>query len=139
MSLECNGYTYSDYDLTGIHRAGYSEEALALAQEDFESILYRAAHNEVAGLREAIVKGEIDGSTYSGGSCRCLVGTIAKIRGCHYESMLNIRPDEHRPAEQWFMSIVPGDDPDNSIISRISLGWLDNWVAKQVAKQETNP
>ena len=76
----------SDADLSGadlsdanLSDANLSGADLSRAKNDFWDILIRAPR-EVAGLRAALVGGKVDGSTYQG-SCACLVGSIANIRG----------------------------------------------------------
>lgn len=80
---------------------------------DYWSILDQAP-GEVAGLREAIVNGRINGSVYNDGECGCLNGTIAILRDCDLEelrSQTGIVADGSRPAEQWFIDIRKGDKP----------------------------
>jgi Pentapeptide repeats (8 copies) len=117
-------------------------------RQDFFSILDQAPA-EVATLREKIVAGEIEGSTYEG-PCSCLAGTIAVAHGCAVgalEDELGIETNASRPAEQWFITISQGDKPldvtDESIVwkeqsegvFRISwaLAWLDEWVESRTA------
>src|SRR4051794_7647526 len=85
---------------------------LWIFQQDFFSILDQAPA-EVAGLRQAMVEGRIDGSTYRG-ECSCLAGTIATVHGCNVDALegeLGIKKDASRPAEQWFTCIAKGDKP----------------------------
>jgi pentapeptide repeat protein len=118
------------------------------ARQDFFSILDHAPA-EVAALRQTMVDGRIEGSTYTG-ACSCLAGTIATAHGCAVGELpdeLGIETDVYRPAEQWFISIREGDRPldvsDESIdwkeqsegVFRISwaLKWLDEWVESRTA------
>jgi hypothetical protein len=99
---------------------------------------------EVQGLRQALVEGQVDGSTYTG-RCACLVGTIANIRKIDIEE-LPIQQDAGRPAEKWFIPIreghnaVPlaslGKDGDEGVFrASVALVWVDQWVEsrKQIA------
>ena len=58
------------------------------------------------------------------GDCACLVGTIANVRGCNYETLPGIKPDNNRPAERWFMSISEGDTPEKNAASALTLEWI---------------
>ena len=73
--------------------------------------------------------GRIDGSTYSG-SCACLVGTIAKIRGVEVSDLSH---NLKRPAERWFAMIkagdMPGDHSGGGFASKMALQWCLEWCA----------
>jgi len=94
-------------------------------RDDFWVVL-STSPAEVAGLRAAIVAGEIDGSTYENGYA-CLVGTLAKVRGCKYYAIPGLEPNIDRPAERFFLAIKPGDKPENSQFAKLALEWLDAW------------
>ena len=112
--------------------ANLSRADLSGAKNDFWDILIRAPR-EVAGLRAALVSGKVDGSTYQG-SCACLVGSIANIRGVEYTGLGNgITPNSSRPAERWFLAIKSGDTPDTNPISKLTVEWLDEFVSLQAA------
>lgn len=92
-------------------------------REDVLAVL-ATAPAEVAGLRAAIVEGRIDGSQYAG-ECCCLLGTIANIRGCDVEAL---NPNSGRPSEWFFTGIERGDTPETNQVSRIVLGWVDEFL-----------
>jgi len=106
---------------------------------DFCKVL-TCAPNEVVGLRSKLIAGEIDGR------CRdvarrwdtarpCLIGTIAAIRGCHYEQLGDgLKPDPFRPAERWFLALRPGDKPSNSQIAEITERWIRAWMIAEAWK-----
>jgi hypothetical protein len=97
-------------------------------KSDFWDVLLRAP-KEIQGLRLALVEGRVDGSVYEG-ECACLKGSIANIRGVDVESLGNgIRRDSSSPAEQWFMSIAKGDIPETNNVSKLTVEWLDEFVA----------
>ena len=85
-----------------------------------------SAPAEVAGLRQAILDGKIDGSTYEG-ECACLVGTLAHVRRCRYDEIPTLAPNSARPAERFFAAIKPGDTPETSQFSKVALEWVDLW------------
>jgi hypothetical protein len=84
------------------------------------------AQPEVAGLKQALIDGRINGSAYEG-TCACLCGTIANIRQCSYQQLDHITPDVHRPAEQWFMSIHTGDTPKDNGFAKLALAWIEEF------------
>jgi uncharacterized protein YjbI with pentapeptide repeats len=104
-------------------------------RQDLWSILDQAAV-EVAGLRQHIADGLIDGSVYTG-RCACLVGTIAAVRHVSVDD-LDIPRDGDRPAEQWFVPIREGDKPlpvgelskdvtEGVFRASWALRWVDEW------------
>jgi hypothetical protein len=86
-----------------------------------------ASPAEVPGLRAAIAAGRINGSSYEG-DCACLVGTLANVKGCWYESLPALKPNSTRPAERFFLSIKIGDTPETSQFSALALEWVDLWL-----------
>jgi hypothetical protein len=100
---------------------------LVIVRDDVWAVL-SAAPSEVAGLRQALIDGKIDGSTYEG-ACACLVGTLANARHCRYNAMPSLVPDSRRPAERFFLTIKPGDTPKNSQPAKLALEWVDMWLA----------
>jgi hypothetical protein len=111
-------------DLSGADLSGADLDPI---RDDLRLVL-DSAPVEVAGLLAALRAGTINGSTYSG-SCACLVGTIANIRGCEYDRLEGLRPDSGRPAEKWFLALRAGHTPDNSQVAAITEGWLLEWQA----------
>jgi hypothetical protein len=97
-------------------------------RDDIYEVLSHA-RNEVPGLLAALREGRVNGSLYEG-PCACLLGTIANVRGCDYSSLPDLIPDASRPAECWFMGVGEGDTPENSQVSRITVGWIEEWLAK---------
>ena len=98
---------------------------LTAIKKNFFKILSKAP-KEIGGLKKALKDGKINGSTYEG-SCCCLVGTIANVRGCDYANLEGIIPNNSRPAERWFLGIKVGDTPKNSKISKITLDWINEY------------
>ncbi len=83
--------------------------------------------NEIPFLRQAIVDGKIDGSTYRG-ECACLAGTMAHacdIDFTTFEQKRMFPIDVNSPRERWFLSIRKGDTPESNPASKITLGWVD--------------
>ena len=119
-------------DLTGanlrganLNEANLSDANLSKIKEDFFQVL-ATAKDEVSGLLQALREGRIDGSYYEG-ECCCLVGTVAKIRGCDYRSL---SPRVSRPAERWFFGISSGDTPENHPVSKITESWILEFQTK---------
>jgi uncharacterized protein YjbI with pentapeptide repeats len=115
-------------DLSGANLSGanLSGANLSSIRNDFFEILLNAK-KEVPGLKQALIDGKINGTTYSG-ECACLVGTIANVRGCQYKKLEGISPDSSRPAEAWFLNITKGTTPENSEVAKITLGWIDEFL-----------
>ena len=115
--------------LSGANLSGayLSDANLNGFKTDFFDVLLRAP-KEIAGLREYLLAGKVNGSCYEG-ECACLLGTIANLRHCNYlEIGSGISPNSSRPAEQWFMSIKKGDTPENNQISKITVEWIDEFL-----------
>jgi hypothetical protein len=120
-------------DLSDAMRPGHFLWAFRL---DLHAVL-DAAPAEVTGLRAALTDGQIDGRVYTG-DCACLVGTIAKLRDCAPEALEGLTPDGSRPAEQWFIAILPGDRAVEDLAkaavgegpwrASLALQWIDEWV-----------
>ncbi len=90
--------------------------------------------NELDSLRDTIIAGKIDGSTYSG-ECCCLAGTLAKSRGIgnyNGETIKNGR-DFHANAsslrERFFTAIKKGDTPETNPASKIVLQWTEEAIS----------
>jgi hypothetical protein len=139
---------YADLGYADLRSADQWRHPFWATRQDFFSILDRAPA-EVAALRQVMVDGKIEGSTYTG-TCSCLAGTIAVAHGCSITALndeLGIETSPSRPAEQWFISIREGDRPldvsEESIdwkgqsegVFRLSwaLTWLDEWVESRTA------
>jgi len=92
--------------------------------------------NELENLRDTLIAGKIDGSTYTG-ECVCLAGTIANRRGIeHMASGCKIEnngvtfvADYSSPREQWFMTIRNGDTPESSLSAKVALEWINEAIA----------
>jgi uncharacterized protein YjbI with pentapeptide repeats len=125
---DLSGANLSGADLSGADLSGadLSGANLTPIRDDLWAVL-SSAPREVMGLRKAIVEGRIDGSTYEG-SCACLVGTIANVRGCSFDALPMLKPNGGRPIERFFLSIQKGDTPENNQFSKFALEWLDQWV-----------
>ena len=98
-------------------------------RNDMRRVLDRAPA-EVSGLLAKLRAGEVDGSCYEG-SCACLVGTIANIRGVKFNALDGIVPDARSPAEKWFTGIGKGSTPENNPVAAITEDWILEWQAER--------
>ena len=105
--------------------SGLAGADLAYIKNDFWEILLKTK-NEVSGLKEALINGKIDGSTYKG-NCACLVGTIANVKHCEFSKIAGVAPNSKRPAERWFLAIRKNDTPESNVLAKITLGWIDEF------------
>lgn len=108
--------------------ADLSGAYLTPIRDDLWAVL-SAAPTEVEGLRDALVNGRVNGSTYSG-ECACLVGTIANVRGVSYVNLGILQPNSSRPIERFFLSIKEGDTPQTSEPVKLAVEWIDDWLAR---------
>jgi hypothetical protein len=125
-SAYLSGANLSGAYLSGANLSGaiLSDAYLSGIKSDVWKVL-DTAPAEVPELLAAIRDGRIDGSQYVG-TCACLVGTIANIRKCDYQTL---EPDSGRPSEKWFLAIRPGHTPATSQISAITEQWIVEWQA----------
>jgi hypothetical protein len=108
---------------------------LSTVKQDF---LAEVLHlpNELEALRDALLAGQVNGSTYSG-SCACLAGTLAKAHGISDYNGGNINLGNnivfHANAESlrelFFTAIRPGDTPQKNSAARIALQWTEEAIA----------
>ena len=119
----------SEADLSGadLSEANLSGANLTPIRDDIWAVLC-SAPSEVLTLRQALIDGKVDGSTYSG-DCACLVGTLAHARKVDENGIAGLKPNSHRPAERFFLGIKTGDTPDTNQFSKIALAWIDEWLA----------
>ena len=123
------GADLSGADLRGADLRGAKnipERYWTICRDDLWSVL-SAAPLEVGGLRHALIDGKVDGSTYTG-DCACLVGTIAKVKGCKYYAIPALAPDSNRPIEKFFSAIKAGDKPETNEFSKRAVEWIDQWI-----------
>lgn len=81
---------------------------------------------EVAGLKQHMIDGQIDGSVYTG-KCACLKGTIANVKHCAIEEIPTLIKASHEPAERWFMQFTEGMTPENSNAMKVTLDWVNEF------------
>jgi hypothetical protein len=133
VGASLDGASLDGASLVGARLDGASLDGASLVgfRRDIELVLYENP-KEVTALLGALEAGRVDGSCYVGDCC-CLVGTIAKARGCDIDSLISGR-DSSRPAEQWFMLIKPGDTPDKSTVTKLTVEWVRSWLARQTVE-----
>jgi hypothetical protein len=106
---------------------------LSPIKADVWMVLTLSGRREAEGLLSALCEGRIDGTQYEG-VCACLVGTIANVRGCHYDAIPGLAPDSGRPSERWFLGITKGDTPETNQIAKLAAEWIEEWLACQPAE-----
>lgn len=127
LALEAAVWRVADLGGADLRDTDLRNAELTTIRDDLWAVL-SAAPAEVEGLRAALVAGKIDGSTYMG-ECACLLGTIAKVRGCQYTMVPLLTPDEDRPSERFFTTIKPDDTPAISQAAALAVEWIDQWMA----------
>jgi len=133
---DLSGADLSGADLRGAYlRGAYLRGAnLQSFKQDLIAEVLRLP-DELEALRETIVAGKIDGSTYSG-DCACLAGTLAKARGIEdYDGdaiavgSLVFTASSSSPREVWFAAIREGDTPENNAAAKAALEWVNEAIA----------
>ena len=118
----------ADLSAANLSAADLSAADLQPIRADFYDVLSWAPA-EVPALIAALKEGRVDGSTYTG-TCACLVGTIANVRGVDVDTLPQ---DSYRPIERFFMSIRQGDTPETNQHAAVALGWAETWLASMQA------
>jgi uncharacterized protein YjbI with pentapeptide repeats len=122
-NLHAANLSAADLSAANLSDADLRAANLKPIRADFYDVLAWAP-SEVPGLIAALKEGRVDGSTYTG-TCACLVGTIANIRGVDVDVLPQ---DSYRPIERFFMSIRKGHTPENNQHSAIALEWAQSWL-----------
>jgi Pentapeptide repeats (8 copies) len=135
------GADLRDADLSGadlsyadLRNTNLSDANLSAIRDDVWAIL-DAAPAEVPALLTALQVGRFNGLVYEG-DCACLVGTIAKARGCQYGSIPGLAPDTNRPAERWASAIRRGNTSQDNPVAAITAAWIKAWLAKRAQAPE---
>src|SRR3990167_4985107 len=119
-----SGANLSGANLLGADLLGAN---LSIIKNDFWNVLLHAT-KEVPALRQALIEGKVDGSSYQG-KCACLVGTIANAKKCDFKAIKGLAPDADRPAERFFLAIKEGNTPKNNQVAKTVVFWIDEFVA----------
>jgi len=124
-----NSANLTDANLTraSLTDANLTAANLTKIRDDFWAVLC-SAPREVPFLRDALINGRVDGTTYSG-VCACLVGTIANARHTQHTNLDGLIPNAERAAERFFLAIREGDTPESNIFSKKAVEWVDQWFA----------
>lgn len=130
---DLHGATLHGAALRGANLAGanLADNQLTAFRDDVWAVL-SAAPKEARSVLDALRNGIVDGSTYSG-DCACLVGTIAKTRGCSIEGLGALEPNSSRLAETWFAQIEPGDTPGTHRPTALATEWVSQWIESMQA------
>ena len=139
---DLSGAVLRDADLSGADLRGAVLRDANLSDADLRGAVLRSfkadlwltlsyAHDEIPGFIAALREGRVNGSTYEG-ECACLVGTLANVRGVHFETAFPDHSSSH-PAEQWFLMIrkgdKPGDDTGGGFAAAKALEWTLEYCA----------
>jgi hypothetical protein len=128
-----DGANLTDASLDGAQNVDPKIDYMKPVRDDFRNVL-DAAPNEVERLLAKLWAGEVDGSVYEG-ECCCLVGTIAKLRGCKYDAIPGIVPDGGRPAERWFLRISKGSTPLTNPSAAYAAAVIAQWQHERAGKR----
>ena len=132
MGAELMGANLMDANLWGADLRGAElegaknipEDYLNLCKRDILNILHYLP-NEVAGLRQKIIEGKIDGTQYTG-ECCCLIGSLGDDKAIskipYYKKGL------HNYGEQLFYQIRKGDCPETNQFSKIALAMCNEFL-----------
>ncbi len=92
----------------------------------------------VRRLREAFLRGRIDGQTYLG-SCACVKGTLAQLGGYDIARLPAGSPcalplDEltGSPLERFIIAVAPAHTPATNVAAARVVAWLDAYLAQSV-------
>jgi len=100
------------------------EHYFTLCKRDILNIFHYLP-NEVAGLRQKIIEGKIDGTQYTG-ECCCLIGSLGDDKAIskipYYKKGL------HNYGEQLFYQIRKGDCPETNQFSKIALAMCNEFL-----------
>ena len=109
-------------------KANLTKANLTEAKEDLFSVL-RLAVLEIPFLKTALLEGRVNGSTYNSDGCGCLNGTlcIAAREKKDVVDALKLAQNSKHPIERLFIAIQIGNTPQNNPISKIVLGWIEEF------------
>jgi len=92
----------------------------------------------VRRLREAFLRGRIDGQTYLG-SCACVKGTLAQLGGYDIAHLpagspcaLPLDGLTGSPLERFIMAVAPAHTPATNAAAARVVEWLDAYLAQSV-------
>jgi uncharacterized protein YjbI with pentapeptide repeats len=137
---DLRGSDLRDSDLSGSNLRGSDLRGSNLRGSDLSDIRndflaeVLKLPNELEFLRQALMAGKVDGTTYKG-ECACLAGTMAHAKGIQdYDGTpirngLTFRADTSSPRERFFLAIREGDTPENNSACKIALEWTDEAIA----------
>ena len=120
----------ADLSYADLRFANLSSADLHSIKDDFFKRLI-LAKGETIGLLDALMKGNVDGSSYKG-ECACFIGTIANVRKEDYRELTcDLKPDSNSPTERWFMGISKGQTPQSNSVSEITCEWIKEFAERE--------
>ncbi|HEY2681549.1 MAG TPA: pentapeptide repeat-containing protein [Candidatus Udaeobacter sp.] len=132
--VEAAAKSRADLSRANLSDANLSGANLSIARADFLAEVLKLP-NELEFLRQALVDGKVNGSTYNDGECGCLAGTLAIAKGIkgysgeEIKNGLTFHADGSSPRERFFLAIKKGDTPETNSASNIALQWTDEAIA----------
>jgi hypothetical protein len=129
-----SGANLSGANLSGANLSGanLSDADLTPIKNDLFVVLLHAVP-EIQFLKQALIDGKIDGSTYTG-ECACLSGTVfqgAQVNNGPQqkdrEKLIMSCRDHSRPIERFFLAIRPGDTPENNHAAKLVMEWIEEF------------
>jgi hypothetical protein len=61
------------------------------------------------------------------------------VRGQDVYRIPGLELDAGEPAEKWFMGMSPGHTPEISQVARITVSWIEEWMAANPPKAKEEP
>lgn len=117
--------TRANLDGANLESADLTNADLDTFKKDFFDVLLRAIP-EIENLKNALINGKINGSTYAG-ECACLCGTLEKSNIEEISERIASLRDAERPIEVFFTLLKPGDTPENNYAAKVVMEWIEEF------------
>ena len=124
----------ADLERADLEGADLERADLEPIKKDMFDVLLRAIP-EIPNLKQSLIEGNIDGSTYDG-ECACLCGTLEKTDSLKIRKVIRDGRDSNRPIERFFLCIKKGDTPENNQYAKIAMGWIEEFEGFLAQKEQ---